>query len=199
MALIAQRRIRQVLVAVVASALVLGMTACGTKEDPKPSDTEKTADPFEGKPLEVSFDNPDGFSKVTDVEVLAPLTKKYDAQFLKMDATKTNEMVFVISYALDVDTTDMDAAALRAQVAGFDATIGNTQKSNPYTAIANGHSGLHKYVKQPTGQGDEVLIYDAEYFFEGTHLVQVGCQREKDEYIADVYKACQVVLENLEF
>lgn len=183
--------------AALVAVLALGLAAC-TSSGAEPDDEgKKSKDPHAGKPLEVSFDTPEGFSKTKDFELAKPLTKDYEAKFLKLDASKTNELIFVASYVLDKDTSDMNTEELNGLVTEFDKTLGNTQKSAPYPAVANGHKGIHKYVYEPFGQ--KKLIYDAEYFFETDHVVMVGCQREKDKYIKDIYAGCQTVLENLEF
>lgn len=200
MAPTAHRRVRNVVSIFVAGVLAFGLAAC-TGGDDTSSETKKKEDPYKNKPLPVSFDTPKGFSKSGNSQVQNPLTDNYEAQFLDYDASETAERIFVVSYVLDVDTSDMNDQELMAQVGEFDQTIGNEQKSQPYIALANGRKGIHKYVNEPLPQGEEgeVRRYDAEYFFDGNHLIQVGCEREKDQYISAVYKGCQGVLENLEF
>ena len=196
------RSVRRLAATLTAAALVVGLAACSKDDDggDQPSDDAasptKTYDP--DKPIEPKFDVPDGFVENTDAELPKPLSDNYTLRLFAMQGVETDETVFIASYVIDTDTTDLSKEDLIKLVGDFDEQIGNKDDGKAYTSLANGRSGVHKYILEPLEEGSgEHLKYNAEFFFEGNHLVEVGCQFEDEP--DKVETACQTVLQNLEF
>ncbi|ADD45306.1 hypothetical protein [Stackebrandtia nassauensis] len=173
--------------------LAAGLAACtGDNGSNGDKDSEGGA-----KPLAVEYDVPEGFKENKDMKPITPLAKNHEVKYFSLDG-KESESIFVASYVIDVDTTDLDRDELLELVRQYDDKVDNQGKGDPYAAVANGHPGFHKWTKQATKTGDEQFItYDAEYFFEGKRMVQVGCQYKDQE--AEIAKACRTVLGSLEF
>lgn len=188
------RAARWVGVFATALTLAVGLAAC-TGADPGGDDTGK--DKESSKPLKVKFDMPKGFSENDKAEVMNPLADKYEAQFITLDGVETLEMIFVVSYVLDVDAKSMERDELEGLVAGYVKKVGNEADGEIYDSVANGHPGFHRYIRTPDESGEDIVRYDSDYFFKDNHLVQVGCQKKHED--AKIQSGCETVLESLEF
>ena len=194
--------LRRCAAALTVVALAAGLVSCSDDEpvetEPDNADVTPSVTYDPATPIEAKFDVPEGFLEDTSQEVVSPLSDNYSARFFTMQGVETVEAVFVVSYVLDSDTTGMSTDNLIKVVNGFDQIVGNKDTGKAYVSLANGRVGVHKYVLQAleAGSGNNIR-YNAEYFFEGTHLVQVGCQFDAES--AAVTTACQTVLQNLSF
>lgn len=174
--------------------LAVGVTAC-TGGEPGGDDTGEKKE--SSKPLKVKFDIPEGFSEADDVELMNPLADKYEVQFITLDGVSTLETIFVVSYVLDVDADSMDRNELEGLVAGYVKKVGNEADGEIYYSVANGHPGFHRYIRTPDESGEDIIRYDSDYFFEGNHMIQVGCQKKAED--AKIQDGCETVLGSLEF
>jgi hypothetical protein len=181
--------------AVAVAALAGGLSACsggGQEADTGDKDTKDYAT----TPLEVKYEVPEGFAEAKDGEPLVPLAEKFEAKYFDMDDVDTTEQIFIISYVINVDTSNLDRDGLIELVQQYDTKVDNQGEGLPYLSLANGHEGLHKWTKQEAGD-DAFVVYDSEFFFKDNHLVQVGCQYDKQEKA--VAEGCHQLLKTLDF
>lgn len=165
-------------------------------EDPSESSPEEDEPAVEAptSPVVVTYDTPTGFSVNSGTALVTPLYDEYTVDILTMDGVDTYESVFVTSYLLPFDTTDYSDDQKVTTIDSLDTVLGKLNSDEPGMTSVAGRDAVVDYIEQ-AGTSQDVISYDAYFFFDGWYLVQVGCQ--PDEKTDEVETACQSILETV--
>ncbi|MGH8794752.1 MAG: hypothetical protein ACRDXX_19160 [Stackebrandtia sp.] len=169
------------------------------KEDPGKSESADPAEEEEpteeeATPLLVTYDVPSGFEESTDSYLLHPLYDDREEHHMYMPDAETYESVWVISYAMPNDTSSLSEDDLIAEVNLYGETVEKENTDEPKADTVAGKSAIVDYIEASGGSTDKIR-YDAYFFFDGQHLVEVGCQYDKEK--DTVKDACTEVLDSL--
>lgn len=153
------------------------------------------ATPTPVKPVTVEFDMPDGFTRVTNYAVAAPLYPVRETQWIVPSGAEGGlDVIAITSYVLDRDVSGESDNQLVARIQDYAQQVHATSTSAPAKTTVADYRAFSQQVVQPHDPGGR-FTYDATFVFSGPYLVQVICQYDHEQ--STVARGCAAVLATL--
>lgn len=181
--------------AILATWLVSGSGGDSTKGD------DNKAKPKPSEVVSLDYEVPGGFSAADGV-LFSPLYSNGEDQWeMMMHETEKVESVWVAPYIMDEDTSSWDEADYIEQVQKYAEQVEDESTDtgvNAEPVVGPDGETNTAYVdslRVTSPRDNSKITYDAYHFFDGYHLIQVGCQYKKDKDA--VLTACSELMQSL--